>query len=151
MHGRAHDESLLTAQECAERIGLSVRTLRLYEQHGLISPRRTAKQWRLYGSGEIARLNEILALKTLGLSLSGREQERLHGPIQEWANNLLSLGTKVDFPVMAAIGVLVFLRHSAFTWTRPTEWSVPPYISLMTLMMVWKCLASLVVLPCPST
>ncbi|UDF30245.1 UNVERIFIED_ORG: MerR family transcriptional regulator [Roseateles sp. XES5] len=70
MHGRAHDESLLTAQECAERIGLSVRTLRLYEQHGLISPRRTAKQWRLYGSGEIARLNEILALKTLGLSLS---------------------------------------------------------------------------------
>lgn len=69
MHGRAHDEILLTAQECADRIGLSVRTLRLYERHGLISPRRTAKQWRLYGGSEIARLNEILALKTLGLSL----------------------------------------------------------------------------------
>lgn len=69
MHGRTHDECLLTALECAGRIGLSVRTLRLYEQHGLITPRRTAKQWRLYGSGEIARLNEILALKTLGLSL----------------------------------------------------------------------------------
>ena len=69
MHGRTQDEVLLTALECAGRIGLSVRTLRLYEQHGLISPRRTAKQWRLYGSGEIARLNEILALKTLGLSL----------------------------------------------------------------------------------
>jgi len=69
MHGRAQDEILLTALECADRIGLSVRTLRLYEQHGLISPRRTAKQWRLYGSSEIARLNEILALKTLGLSL----------------------------------------------------------------------------------
>ena len=69
MHGRAQDEILLTALECASRIGLSVRTLRLYEQHGLISPRRTAKQWRLYGSSEIARLNEILALKTLGLSL----------------------------------------------------------------------------------
>ncbi|MGB3814982.1 MAG: MerR family transcriptional regulator [Shinella sp.] len=69
MHGRAHDEVLLTALECAGRIGISVRTLRLYEQHGLISPRRTSKQWRLYGGSELARLNEILALKTLGLSL----------------------------------------------------------------------------------
>jgi DNA-binding transcriptional MerR regulator len=63
------NEVLLTAFECARRIGLSVRALRLYEQHGLISPRRTSKQWRLYGRSEIARLNEILALKSLGLSL----------------------------------------------------------------------------------
>ncbi|WP_165932912.1 MerR family transcriptional regulator [Rhizobium sp. BK251] len=63
------DEVLLTAQECAGRIGLSVRALRLYEQYGLISPRRTSKQWRVYGSNEIARLNEISALKTLGFSL----------------------------------------------------------------------------------
>lgn len=69
MHGHAQEEVLLTALECAERIGISIRALRLYEQHGLISPRRTPKQWRLYGSDEIARLNEILALKALGLSL----------------------------------------------------------------------------------
>jgi DNA-binding transcriptional MerR regulator len=69
MHGRGQDEVLLTSLECASRIGLSIRALRLYEQHGLISPRRTSKQWRLYGSNEIARLNEIMALKSLGLSL----------------------------------------------------------------------------------
>ncbi|WP_337268645.1 MerR family transcriptional regulator [Oryzifoliimicrobium ureilyticus] len=63
------DEVLLTAQECAERIGISIRSLRLYEQYGLIAPRRTSKQWRLYGGAEIVRLNEILALKILGLSL----------------------------------------------------------------------------------
>ena len=69
MHDRVPQEALLTALECAERIGISVRALRLYEQHGLISPRRTSKQWRMYGSAEILRLNEILALKILGLSL----------------------------------------------------------------------------------
>lgn len=70
MGRRTKDEISLTALECSQRIGLSVRALRLYEQHGLISPLRTAKRWRLYGSREIARLNEILALKALGLSLS---------------------------------------------------------------------------------
>jgi DNA-binding transcriptional MerR regulator len=61
---------LLTAKECAERIGLTVRGLRVYENRGLISPRRTAKSWRLYGAAEISRLHEILALKRMGLSLA---------------------------------------------------------------------------------
>lgn len=69
---RIKDDSdvLLTAKECAARIGLTVRGLRLYESRGLISPRRTAKSWRLYGAAEISRLNEILALKRMGLSLA---------------------------------------------------------------------------------
>lgn len=66
---RNHDH-LLTAAECAERLGLTVRALRVYEDRGLISPRRTDKNWRLYGGAEIARLTEILALKRLGLSLT---------------------------------------------------------------------------------
>lgn len=70
MDERSQTETWLTAAECARRIGLSVRALRVYEQHGLITPRRTGKSWRLYGAGEIARLNEVLALKSLGLSLS---------------------------------------------------------------------------------
>lgn len=67
---RRNDETMLAANECAARIGLTVRALRLYEQRGLIRPRRTAKGWRLYGAAEIARLHEVLALKRLGLSLS---------------------------------------------------------------------------------
>jgi DNA-binding transcriptional MerR regulator len=61
---------LLTAKECADRLGLTVRGLRLYESRGLISPGRTAKSWRLYGAAEISRLHEILALKRMGLSLT---------------------------------------------------------------------------------
>ncbi|GHB42339.1 MerR family transcriptional regulator [Pseudovibrio japonicus] len=69
MNRHCPDEALLTAKECADRTGLSIRALRLYEKHGLISPRRTSKRWRLYGNDDIARLNEILALKSIGLSL----------------------------------------------------------------------------------
>lgn len=60
----------LAANECARRIGITVRALRVYEQRGLIRPRRTEKGWRLYGADEIARLHEVLALKRLGLSLA---------------------------------------------------------------------------------
>lgn len=67
---KADSNVLLTAKECAARIGLTVRGLRLYESRGLISPRRTAKSWRLYGTAEISRLHEILALKRMGLSLA---------------------------------------------------------------------------------
>lgn len=69
-NGEADSEKLLTAAECATRIGLTVRALRLYEARGLLTPIRTEKNWRLYGAREIARLGEILVLKQLGLSLS---------------------------------------------------------------------------------
>ncbi|MGO4485250.1 MerR family transcriptional regulator [Rhizobium pisi] len=69
MRNDIKEETWLTAAQCAKRIGLTVRALRLYEQTGLIHPRRTEKNWRLYGANEIARLNEILTLKRLGLRL----------------------------------------------------------------------------------
>lgn len=69
MSMRSKGEIWVVANECAARIGLSKRALRLYEEYGLIRPRRTQKGWRLYGADEIARLHEILALKRLGLSL----------------------------------------------------------------------------------
>ncbi len=69
MGNEIKDEIELTAAQCAKRTGLTVRALRLYEQAGLIRPRRTGKNWRLYGAREIVRLNEILALKRLGFSL----------------------------------------------------------------------------------
>ena len=69
MDDRVIAKGLLTAAECAQRTGLTVRSLRLYEQYGLLAPVRTGKNWRLYGERELARLNEVLALKQLGLSL----------------------------------------------------------------------------------
>lgn len=59
----------LTAADCAERTGLTVRALRLYEQYGLISPGRSAGGWRQYGPQDLVRLNSICVLKATGLSL----------------------------------------------------------------------------------
>jgi DNA-binding transcriptional MerR regulator len=60
----------LSAAECAARTGLTVRALRVYERHGLIHPPRSAKGWRRYGAVELTRLNTIVILKALGLTLA---------------------------------------------------------------------------------
>ena len=67
-------DSHLSPAETAKRFGISIKALRLYEQHGLLKPLRTANgstgaAWRVYGSDQITRLHQILALKRLGLSL----------------------------------------------------------------------------------
>ncbi len=60
----------LPPSEAARRLGVSPKALRLYEQRGLISPVRTAAGWRIYGPVEMARAAEIVALRSLGLSLA---------------------------------------------------------------------------------
>jgi DNA-binding transcriptional MerR regulator len=60
----------LNPSEAASRLGLSVKALRIYEQHGLITPIRTEAGWRAYGPGEIARAAEIASLRALGFSLT---------------------------------------------------------------------------------
>ena len=57
-------------QETAERLGVSVKALRVYERAGLVRPLRTAAGWRAYGPEQQARLHQVLALKRLGLSLA---------------------------------------------------------------------------------
>jgi len=58
------------AAECAQRTGLTVRALRVYERHGLIAPTRSATGWRCYGPKELARINVIVTLKAFGLTLA---------------------------------------------------------------------------------
>jgi len=57
--------------EVCERTGLSARTLRYYEEIGLLpGVRRKAGGRRVYGPDELERLGFINRLKELGLSLS---------------------------------------------------------------------------------
>lgn len=50
---------------------VSGRLLRYYDSIGLLQPQRTdpATGYRYYSAGQLGRLNQILALKDLGLSL----------------------------------------------------------------------------------
>jgi DNA-binding transcriptional MerR regulator len=64
----------LSATEAANRLGVSAKALRLYEQRGLIAPLRTASGWRSYGPDAMARGAEIVALRDLGFSLAQVER-----------------------------------------------------------------------------
>ena len=56
--------------ELAKATGLNPKTIRFYEQQGLLpEPDRTSSGYRQYGSGDIERLDFILKAKQLGLSL----------------------------------------------------------------------------------
>lgn len=65
----SHDQ-FLNPSEAAKRLGVSTKALRLYERRGLIEPTRTEAGWRAYGPNEMDRAGEIVALRTLGLSLA---------------------------------------------------------------------------------
>jgi DNA-binding transcriptional MerR regulator len=60
----------LDIRDVARRTGLTSRALRFYEARGLLKPLRTHSGRRLYGGGEIERIQQILALKRAGLSLA---------------------------------------------------------------------------------
>jgi len=55
--------------ELAERAGTSTRTLRYYEQHGLVEPRRDANGYRRYDEAELRVVHEIRALLAVGFGL----------------------------------------------------------------------------------
>jgi MerR family transcriptional regulator/heat shock protein HspR len=58
----------------AELVGMHPQTLRVYEEKGLVRPRRTAGNTRLYSEADLERLRLIQRLTTeLGLNLAGVE------------------------------------------------------------------------------
>ena len=63
-------EQTLDIRDVAKRTGLTSRALRFYEARGLLKPLRTHSGRRLYGRGELERIQQILALKRAGLSLA---------------------------------------------------------------------------------
>jgi MerR family transcriptional regulator/heat shock protein HspR len=58
----------------AELAGMHPQTLRVYERRGLITPRRTARNTRLYSEADVALLRRIQELSEAGLNLAGIER-----------------------------------------------------------------------------
>lgn len=55
--------------ELAEQAGTSARTLRYYEQHGLLRARRTANGYRDYDEVDLRLVREIRSLLEIGFNL----------------------------------------------------------------------------------
>ena len=69
-----HERPRYMISIAAELVGMHPQTLRVYEQKGLVSPRRTAGNTRLYSERDLERLRLIQRLTTeLGLNLAGVE------------------------------------------------------------------------------
>ena len=75
----------------AELVGMHPQTLRIYESKGLVRPKRTPGNTRLYSERDVERLRLIQQLTTeYGLNLAGVEQvlrmqdelERMHSRLE---------------------------------------------------------------------
>ena len=87
MTAMSSNDRYLSPAETAERLGVTIKALRLYERHGLVTPLRSEAGWRAYGPEQIARLHQVLALKRLGLPLA-RIAELLSGRLADLADVL---------------------------------------------------------------
>lgn len=67
---RLSNEEFMQISDLAEQLGITTRTIRLYEKLGLVdAPKRTEGRVRYYEMSDVKRFKFVLKLKTLGLSL----------------------------------------------------------------------------------
>lgn len=99
-----------TVQELARLAGISPRTIRYYDEIGLLKPARfSTSGYRLYGQAEVDRLQQILFYRELGVELKAIKRRICTG------NGEISRGTITTRRPMPA--------SSACTWKIPV---LPP-------------------------
>ena len=87
----ATDRGVFMISVAAELADMHPQTLRMYEQRGLIEPKRSPKGTRLYSHDDVDRLRRIQEMTTeLGMNLAGVER------VFELEDKLNRLQRKVD-------------------------------------------------------
>src|SRR5213080_3605892 len=67
------DRGVFMISVAAELADMHPQTLRMYEQRGLITPKRSPKGTRLYSHADVERLRRIQELTEMGMNLAGVE------------------------------------------------------------------------------
>jgi len=67
------EQGVFMISVAAELAEMHPQTLRMYEARGLIEPKRSAKNTRLYSQRDVERLRHIQRLTAAGLNLAGVE------------------------------------------------------------------------------
>lgn len=60
---------MYTIKELAEKTGIIPNAIRFYEKKGLICPKRTESNYRVYETEDVARLEQILLYRKMGFSI----------------------------------------------------------------------------------
>jgi DNA-binding transcriptional MerR regulator len=124
--------ALLQIGEVAERVGLSLRTVRYYEEQGLLAPQaRSRGGFRLYSEDQVDRLALIKQMKPLGFSvqemrelLDARDSLRAaatdspsrtaaRAKLSEYADAAAKRCAKLRKQIRQAEGLAGQLRHEA--------------------------------------
>jgi MerR family transcriptional regulator/heat shock protein HspR len=94
----SHDsgKAVYTIQIAAELLGCHPRTLRIYEDFGLVSPRRTPKNYRLYSQNDLTRIKHLCALmdewdlNLPGLKVMLEMAHRFHIEVEQLIEEMLA-------------------------------------------------------------
>ncbi len=109
-----------TISVAAELVGMHPQTLRIYEAKGLIRPKRTAGNTRLYSEADLERLRLIRQLTNeVGLNLAGVEQVLL---LQDEVERMQRLLDRMERETRKAISeVHRQYRRDLVVWKPPVE------------------------------
>ena len=89
-------DQIYTISQLAEEFGITTRTMRFYEEKGLIKPQREGQK-RLYSAADRVRIKLILRGKRIGMSLAeSSEVIDMYDPKHNNADQLHSLLHKVE-------------------------------------------------------
>jgi DNA-binding transcriptional MerR regulator len=128
--------------EFARLGGVSIRTLRHYDEIGLLRPAKVDPDtgYRGYGAGQLGRLNRILAMKDLGLSLA--QIRRLLGGItlEELQGMLMLRRAQLEHELEAhknqLLGVEARLRYISREGAMPADDIIAKTIPAMGVVVL---------------
>lgn len=92
----------LTVRAAAERLGVTPRTLKYYEELGLVLPARSQGRYRIYDEEALARFDRILQLRSIGFSLQAIA-EFLKRPLEAAQNGSMQLSTESLHSIRVAL------------------------------------------------
>jgi len=109
----------------AELAGMHPQTLRSYEQKGLVTPKRTSGNTRMYSQADIERLELINELTAEGINLAGvirildlqgrladrdRELDDLHRRVRRLADRIHELETRANVASLVQSSTTLAIR-----------------------------------------
>jgi MerR family transcriptional regulator/heat shock protein HspR len=90
------DQGVFMISVAAELAEMHPQTLRIYEQRGLIAPKRSPKNTRLYSQRDVERLRRIQQMTAEGLNLAGVEMVlALEAQVQKLRGDVARLRKRV--------------------------------------------------------
>jgi MerR family transcriptional regulator/heat shock protein HspR len=92
------DRGVYMISVAAQLAGMHPQTLRIYEARGLITPKRSPKQTRLYSQEDVERLQRIQELTSeLGMNLAGVEKVfELEQELERMGRRMAALERQAD-------------------------------------------------------